>query len=214
MKVLKTFLPFLLLTLAANAYGQRDGLEVHEFGWMIVDHDSQSMSSMKDLDHLEGLRRKFGDEFIYIRDGEDRYVIRDRALMKRALEAQRPVREAGGTVGRVARAQAIEALSGWDADADQARLARKIEKLSRKIDRAEARGESAQEIKRERERLERVVENMGDDREASEHALPKETEARQRDADQDLDRAIKSLKRELREILREAKARHLAERVE
>ena len=214
MKALKTFLPFLLLALAANAYGHRDGQEVHEFGWMIVDHDSQSMSSMKDLDHLEGLQRKFGDEFIYIRDGEDRYVIRDRALLKRALEAQRPVRESGRRVGRAARAQAIDALSGWDADADQARLARKIEKLSRKIDRAEARGESAEEIQREREELKRVVENKSDDRETSEHAVPKEHEARRRDADQDLDRAIKNLKRELREILREAKSRHLAERVE
>ena len=214
MKALKTFLPFLLLTLAASAYGHRDAQEVHEFGWMIVDHDSQSMSSMKDLDHLEGLQRKFGDEFIYIRDGEDRYVIRDRALMKRALEAQRPVREAGSRVGRVARTQAIEALSGWGADADQARLARKVEKLSRKIDRAEARGESAEEIKLEREELKRVVENKSDDQDASEHVAPKEREARRRDADQDLDRAIKNLKHELREILREAKSRHLAERVE
>ena len=210
MKALKTFLPFLLLTLAANAYGHREGQDVHEFGWMIVDHDFQSVSSMKDLDHLEGLQRKFGDQFIYIRDNDDRYVIRDRVLLKRALEAQRPVREAGGRVGRAARAQAIEALSGWDEDADQVRLARKIEKLSRKIDRAEARGESAEEIQREREELKRVVEDKGDDRKVS----PKENETRQRDADQDLDRAIKNLKRELRDILREAKARHLAERVE
>ena len=195
------------------SHGYGSDLQPRELGWMIVDHDNTSMSSMRDLDDLEGLKRTFGDEFLFVRDGEDRYVIRDRALVKRAWDAQRPVGEAGRKIGRAARAHAIEALSGWSDQADQVRQARKIEKLSRKIDRAEARGESGPEIEREREQLKRAAGNGSDDRKAVEHDSPR-ARARERDADVDLDRAIKNMKREVREILREAKSRHVAERVE
>ena len=208
----KTILVAFALAMMPFAHGHASDLQPREFGWMIVDHDKTSVSTMKDLDGLDGLKRKFGEEFLYVREGEDRYVIRDPALMKRAWDAGRPVHEAGAKVGRVARAQAIESLSGWGDDADQVRRARKIEKQSRKIDRAEARGESKQEIEREREELKRATGNRSGDRATVDHA--KDYEARQRDADEGLDRAIKNMKREIRDILHEAQSRHTAERVD
>src|SRR6185436_10942439 len=199
----KTILIAFALAVIPSSHGYGSDRQPRELGWMIVDHENTSMSSMEDLDDLDRLKHEFGDEFLFVRDNDDRYVIRDRALLKRAWEAQRPVGEAGAKVGRAARAQAMEALSGWDSDADQVRLARKIEKLSRKIDRAEARGESPQEIQREREQLERIRDQRSDDRPASGHpqAHEKQLDARQRDADEDLDRAIKNMKREIRDIL-------------
>src|SRR6185503_14215308 len=85
------------------SFGSDDNL-----GWAIVSDDNTSMSDMSTLDSMDDLKSEFGDEFLYIRLGKDRYVIRDRALMRRAQEAARPMQEAGREIGEIARAQADE----------------------------------------------------------------------------------------------------------
>src|SRR5439155_21072201 len=51
----------------------RDG-----FGWAIVSGENTSMSDMDDLDSFDNLKEKYGDEFLFLREGDNRYVIRDR----------------------------------------------------------------------------------------------------------------------------------------
>src|SRR5439155_1338436 len=80
-------------------------------GWAIVSHGNTSMSGLDDLDSVEKLKSDFGEEFLYIRLGEDRYVIRDRPLIARAKDAAKPVGEAGREVGEIARARAERALN-------------------------------------------------------------------------------------------------------
>src|SRR2546426_12094838 len=75
-------------------------------GWAIVSHDNTSMSGLDDLDSVERLESDFGEEFLYIRLGSDRYVIRDRSLIARAQDAAKPMHEAGRVVGKIARARA------------------------------------------------------------------------------------------------------------
>src|SRR3989442_8360516 len=95
-------------------------------GWAIVSGNNTSMSDMKDLDSMDMLKSEFGKEFLYIRLGEDRYVIRDPALMRRAQDAVRPMQEAGQEIGEAARAQAEQALAGSQDTREQARPARRL----------------------------------------------------------------------------------------
>ena len=138
---------------SAGSYGYDHGNDRDPLSWTIVSGDNTSMSDMQDLDSMDDLKERFGDEFLFIRLGEDRYVIRDRALMKRAEEAARPMRDAGREIGKAARAQAKAALSNSRGAREQARLSVRIAKLSGRIARLESRGEPTEDLEREQERL-------------------------------------------------------------
>ena len=77
-----------------------------DFGWMILSGGNSSMSDMHDLDSIDDLKERFGDEFLYVRDGEDRHVITDRRLIARAQESTKQIRKYGKEIGEIARAQA------------------------------------------------------------------------------------------------------------
>ena len=68
------------------------------------------MSDMDDLDSFDNLKEKYGDEFLFLREGDNRYVIRDRGLMERAQRAVKPVNDAGRELGESVTLQAQEAL--------------------------------------------------------------------------------------------------------
>ena len=108
---------------AASGYSYGYDEDPDHFGWAIISDGNTSMSGMDDLDSLDRLKSKFGDEFLYLRVDEARYVVRDRALMKRAKDAARPLQEAGQEVGKAARAQAEDALAGSRDARAQAKLA-------------------------------------------------------------------------------------------
>jgi hypothetical protein len=197
------------------AYGFDDN-ERDRLGWAIVSGDNTSMSDMSDLDSMGKLKSEFGREFLYIRLGSDRYVVRDRSLMERAKEAMRPMQEAGREIGRVARAHAERALEGSQDARERAKLARRIAKLSAKIAQREARGESAEDLERDRERIQDQLDDRADDssEERASRREEREQDARDRVASERMEKAARRLNQEMRDILRDAKARHLAERVD
>ena len=186
-----------------------------DLGWAIVSDDNVSMSDMKDLDSLDDLKSEFGDQFLYIRLGGDRYVIRDRGMMKRAKDAVRPMQEAGREIGETARAQAEQALGGSQSAREQAKLSRRIAKLSGRIARLESRGESTRNLERELSQLDRQLEALTEDSRDRETVRreKREIRARSRDASTRLRDAGKHLNEEMRDILRDSKARRLAEPV-
>jgi hypothetical protein len=125
------------LLLSSVAVTPTAALDPHELAWAIVSRDQTSISSTMDLELVDRLRGDFGDEFLYVREDGDRWVIRDRALMKRALDAQRPVREA--------------------------KVALKAGKRSRKRARAETAAEAREHEVRQRdarERLDEALQNL------------------------------------------------------
>jgi chromosome segregation ATPase len=185
-------------------------------GWAIVSGDNTSMSDMQDLGSMDDLKSEFGREFLYIRQGGDRYVIRDRALMQRAKDAARPMQEAGREIGEAARAQAEQALSGSRDARERARLARRIAKLSEKIARRESEGESTEDLERSLEALQQEVDGLPYASREERGAIPgqRAREARTRDASERLKKAARHLNQEMRDILREAKSRHVAEPVD
>jgi len=123
MKIFKTFLPWLVLLAAATAYGHGPGSDVHSFNWMVVDSGSTSMSSTDGVPDVNVLQRRFGDHFIYIREDDDGYVIRDRTMIDRAQSALKPVRDS---------------KDAWGDRGEASRLHRKIAKSKRKIASADA----------------------------------------------------------------------------
>jgi hypothetical protein len=200
----------------AGDYGYGFDDDHDRLGWAIVSGENTSMSDMKDLDSMDDLKSEFGREFLYIRLGKDRYVIRDRALMKRAEDALEPMQEAGREIGEIARAHAERALAGSQGAREQAKLARRIAKLSGKIARRESRGESTEDLEREQERLQRQLDDLTDDDPAEGGARREERwqRAREREASERMHKLARRLNEEMRDILRDAKARRLAEPVD
>jgi hypothetical protein len=184
-------------------------------GWAIVSDGNVSMSDMTDLDRLEDLKNEFGEEFLYIRLGEDRYAIRDREMIQRAKDAARPMQVAGREIGETARAQAEQALGGSQSAREQAKLSRRIAKLSGRIARRESRGESARDLEREMAQLDRQLEALTEDSRDRETVRREKHElhARSREASARLREAGRHLNEEMRDILRDAKARRLAQPV-
>ncbi len=201
----------------AGSYSYGFDNDQDNLGWAIVSGgDNITMSDAQDARSIEKLKAEFGPEFLYIRSGGDRYVVRDRALMKRAKDAARPMEEAGREIGEAVSAQVEQALGGSRDARDQARLARRIASLSRRIARLERRGESTEDLEKELDRLQRQLDDLADDS-RDEHASSREERARSdrtEEASARLNKAVRHLRQEIRDILREAKSRHLAERVD
>jgi len=212
-----------VLGLAALPAGVLAGKYAHGFddnerarlGWAIVSGENTNMSDMSDLDSMDKLKSEFGDEFLYIRLGSDRYVIRDRSLMKRALDALRPMQEAGREIGVIARAHAEQALEGSQDARERAKLARRIAKLSGKIAQRESRGETTEDLEREQERIQRQLDDLTDDsRDELTRREERDQGARDREASARVGKAARRLNQEMRDILRDAKSRRLAKRVD
>ena len=197
------------------AYGF-DDKERDRLGWAIVSGDNTSMSDMSDLDSMDKLKSEFGDEFLYIRLGSDRYVIRDRSLMKRAHDALRPMQEAGREIGVIARAHAEQALEGSQDARDRAKLARRIAKLSGKIAQRASRGETTEDLEREQGRIQRQLDDLTDDSrdEVASRSEEREQDARDRAASERMEKVARRLNQEMRDILRDAKSRHLTRRLD
>ena len=178
-------------------------------GWAIVTGDRNNSSNL-DPEELSEMQSTVGGKFLYIHDGDDRYVILDRGLIARAERAMEPMHEAGREIREAVRAQVGYSVRYAG---EQGRLAGRIGMLSGKIARCSVRGEDTEALEQERDELQHELDRM-QERQEAEHDDAREAElsrATER-ASRHMEEATKKLDRELRDILREAKERHLAER--
>lgn len=185
------------------------------FAWALV-HDGKNSSSSMDSENLEAIRGKYGDDILYIRDGDDRYVIRDRGLMRRAEGLMKPIEDAGKEIGAAVGAQVTYSLGKSQGSREQARIARRIARLSRRIERLSEEGEDVGDLEIERGVLEGQLESMKESRSWRHDSEERESDlgAATERASRHMREATRNLNRELRDILRDAKSRHLAEPVE
>jgi len=201
----------------SSRYGYGYDVDPHFLRWAIVSHGNTSNSDMESLDDIERLKGDYGDEFLYIRQDDDRYVIRDHAMVERAYRALEPMQEAGREIGEAVGAKVGRSFSMSEDGREQARMARRIARLSRKIAKLSADGEDTRDLEREQARLRRELDEMREksDRGSREsREAEADLDARTEKASKHMKDAAKHLKHEIREIFDEAKARHLAERVE
>jgi len=187
-----------------------------DFGWSIVtDGGSTTMSGLDSRD-IEDLKDRFGDEFLVIRDHDERFVITDSDMIDRAQRTTRRISEYGREIGELARAQAKLALAGMSTRRDVERLREKRRELQRELDRAEREGEDTDALDHQLMSLDiqiQVHQSMArNNRLSSEERRDLE---RQRDkASESLRREVKKIEADMRDILREAISRGLAERVD
>ena len=200
------------LAAAGYHYGF-DNDDKDNLGWVIV---SGGHNSSSDLGHedLEGLKDRFGRDFLYIRDGDERFVIRDRGLIRRAQDGLKPMEEAGREIGEAVGAKVGYSMRRSEGARERARLARRISRLDRRIAREE--GEDREELESEREELQQRLDQLKDDRRERHDTEEREAEldAATERASRHMRDAARKQKQQLRDILREAKSRHLAESVE
>ena len=79
----------LAAALTATSVSARD-----EFGWVLVSRGSTVATSVDELSRLEDWISK-GDRVLFVRFGQDQYLIRDRATLDRADELVEPIQELG-----------------------------------------------------------------------------------------------------------------------
>jgi len=79
----------LAAALTATSVSARD-----EFGWVLVSRGSTVATSVDELSRLEDWISK-GDRVLFVRFGQDQYLIRDRVTLDRADELVEPIQELG-----------------------------------------------------------------------------------------------------------------------
>jgi hypothetical protein len=189
--------------------GAHDNLE-----WIIVSGGITSLSDMSDMESLESLRLQFGSRFLYLRDGDDHYVIKDEQLIDRAQRAARSIKLYGKEMGMLARFE-VQGAQG------SGKSARKIAAMrQRPVPHGEAAGRNPRD--ESNDRLERDVVRLIDDMDAlrTDPRQDEVTTARSRDLERRsealskrLERAVREGHEELRDVLHDAKERNLAKRV-
>lgn len=195
----------------SHAKGYRDS----DLSWAIIDDDHNHSSNLDELEEIEDLKSRFGDTFLYIRDGKERYVITDPALVRRAEEASHRIGDHAKEIKTIAKAQAKVAVSHAQGVRARAKLESIEAQLEAKVESRELRGEEADEL---REALDRVREDL-EEIEAGNEPRPltrseeQELERRREEAHAELDKAIREMRSEIRDILKDAKQKGLAERV-
>jgi len=199
------------------AYGF-DTLQPDHLSWAIVSHGNTSNSDMEALDDLDKLKDDYGEEFLYIREGDDRYVIRDHAMVERAQRALEPMHEAGREIGVAVGAKVSRSFSMSEDAREQARLGRRIGRLSRQISRLSREGEDTKDPEREQAKLQRELDELQEKSDARDDHRSRKSDAeldgKTEKASRHMKDAAKHLKHEIRAIFSEAKERHLAERVD
>ena len=200
----------------AKQHGFAYGNHGDDFTWAVVDGGATSMSGQLDHPTLEQLKDRFGERFLYIEDDEDGYVITDRAMVERARRATERIGRYGREIGEIARTQAKLSLSDARPKMRRAELLREQAELRREIDRAERQGEPTDRLER---RLDRVTTRLEvEDQVYRGFELSsdeKQDLTRRRDeAKARLHEAVEQVNREMRDILRDAKDRRIAEPVD
>jgi hypothetical protein len=199
---------------AGYSYGF-DNDDSSRLRWALIDGDRNS-TSLSDPDDLDELKSRYGKSFLYIHDGEERYVIKDRGMMVRARDAMKPVQEAGKEIGKAVGEKVSYSMRRSESSRERARLARRLSRIESRISRLSDRGEDTDELENERQEIQQELDAMKNSRRVEHDA-----EERQADLDAATERASRHMReatrkmdQTMRDILKESKSRHLAEPVE
>lgn len=198
------------------AYGyDHDGDRDDDFGWMVVNGENTRMSDMTDMESLDELRDRYGDSFLYFRDGDDRYVVLERELIERADRAGLNLKMYGKELGMLARVRVQGALGSRKLAKKMAALGRRQGELGREIARRSVNGESTERLERQLEELSEDMEVLREQMHSGE-ATPSESRELDRKTEElskRVQKAAREAEEEMRDIFHDAKARRLAKRV-
>ena len=202
----------------AYSYGYQRGHQADDdFGWAVVSGGDAHTSDLDDTDILERLKDRYDGDFLYVRDGKEHYVIRDPRLVARADQSCDEIRKYGKEIGQLARAQAKLALAGLQFSGQRRSLERAARELEREIARNERHGDSTEGLERALRHIRDEIEDLPDEDHATSGMTAKERadlERQSRDAQEHLQGAVKKMRQDIRDILREAKEKGKAEKID
>ena len=198
----------------AYSYGFSND-EDEDFGWAVVSDGKTNCTNLSDWDVLNELKDRYDGDFLYVRDGKEHFVIRDPRLVERAQTASREISKYGKEIGKLASAEAKLALSHVGMTGQRLSLERAERELEREIERSEREGESTQGLKRALGHIREEMESLPDDDHETLSASERDDLRRQSDeARKHLQDAVRKMRRDIRDILREAKERGKAEKLD
>lgn len=190
------------------------------FAYVIVTAGESGVSGSGDGDDFAAASRMRDDEkgdFIWVRIGDERYVIRDAALIAEAHRWEQPVLELGRKQSEIgakqARVGAMQAKIGAQQSkigARQSRIGQEQGRLSTEVARAQSRGDDTEDLQRQIDELGERMNDLGKDMEAlgeQMNILAREMEplaARQSELGQRQSKASKELQENMERLAREA----------
>jgi hypothetical protein len=198
-----------------HTHGYNSSDDEHDnLGWVIVSGGITSMSDMRDLESLEDFRHRFGSCFLYLRDGDDHYLIQDEEMIDRAQRAARSIKLYGKEMGMLARFK-VQGTLGSRKSARKIAAMQRRPALPEEVSRRSPRDESNERLERE---FAELIEDMGalrtDPHQADGTAVKlRDLERRSEDLSKRLEKAVHEGREEMRDVLHDAKAQHLAKRV-
>ena len=203
---------------SAHAYSFGfDNDEDKDFGWAVVSDGKTNCTNLSDFDVINELKDRYDGDFLYVRDGKDQFVIRDPRMVERALASSREISKYGGEIGKFASAQAKLALSRVGMTGQRLSLERAERELEREIERSEREGESTQGLKRALGHIREELKALHDDEDDDTGLSASERDDLRRQSDEarkHLQDAVRKMRRDIRDILREAKERGKAEKLD
>jgi len=190
--------------------------EDKDFGWAVVSDGNTNCTNLSDSDVINELKDRYDGDFLYVRDGKDQFVIRDPRLVERALTASREISKYGREIGKFASAQAKLALSRVGMTGQRLSLERAERELEREIERSEREGESTQGLKRALGHIREELKALPDEDENTGLSASERDDLRRQsdEARKHLQDAVRKMRRDIRDILREAKERGKAEKLD
>ena len=189
--------------------------EDEDFGWAVVTDGHNTSTNLGDSDILQELKDRYDDDFLYVRDGKDQYVIRDPRYVERAKASSSEISKYGKEIGKFASAHAKLALSHVNTWGQRRSLEKAERELEREIRRSEREGESTAGLKRALRHIQEELDSISDDDHETLSATEREDLRRQSDdARKHLQDAVRKMRRDIRDILREAKERGKAEKLD
>jgi hypothetical protein len=207
------------LTLAPAAFAHKGGYAYgtdDDFSWAFVSDHGRNISGNLNSDNIGKLKDRYDGEFLYIRDGEERWVITDPDMIDRAHRVEEQIKNYNKEISEIANAEAKFAMAGMNNDKKLAKLSQRRRALENEIDKLEERGEDTSDL--DRELFEVKVESEAL---TSMHKNAQLTAEERRDLTERRDRAsvrlqkgMQKIEGDLRRVLSDAKEQHLAERVD
>jgi hypothetical protein len=185
------------------------------FNWAIISDEGQSMSGKLDSDLIQDLKARYKEPFLLIRDGDDQYVITDRKLVERGQRAAREIQKYGREIGEIARTQASLALSDVNHGPRGGKLEKRRDALENEIRSGNPSRERLDEIEQELFRISVELQALEGVERGNALTPEKRSELTERRevAKERLDRGIKRINQEMRGILKDAKAHHIADEI-
>jgi hypothetical protein len=207
------------LTVAPAAFAHKGGYSYgtdDDFSWAFVSNHGRNISGNLNSDNIGKLKDRYDGEFLYIRDGEERWVITDPDLIDRAHRVEEQIKNYNKEISEIANAEAKFAMAGMNNDKKQAKLSQRRRALEDEIDKLKERGEDTSDLDRELFEVKiesEALTNMHKNAQLTSEERRDLTERRDR-ASARLKKGMQKIEGDLRKVLSDAKEQHLAERVD